>query len=51
MAAAAKRIEIGVRDRAALEAIVGAGTSQARMVTRTRFWPRPISSPTSPSTG
>ena len=37
MAAAAKRIEIGVKDRATLEAIVGAGTSQVRMVTRARI--------------
>jgi transposase len=37
MAAAAKRIEIGVHDRVALEAIVGAGTSQARMVARARI--------------
>lgn len=37
MAAAAKRIEIGVEDRAALEAIVAAGTSQARMVARARI--------------
>lgn len=37
MAAAAKRIEIGAEDRAALEAIVGAGTSQARMVMRARI--------------
>lgn len=37
MAAAAKRIEIGEHDRAALEAIVAAGTSQARMVERARI--------------
>ena len=37
MAAAAKRVEIGVEDRAALEAIVAAGTSQARMVQRARI--------------
>ena len=35
--AAAKRIEIGAADRAALEAIVAAGTSQARMVERARI--------------
>lgn len=37
MAAAAKRIEIGAPDRAVLEAIVAAGTSQARMVERARI--------------
>lgn len=37
MAAAAKRIEIGAADRAALEAIVAAGTSQARMAERARI--------------
>ncbi|MBK5220544.1 MAG: helix-turn-helix domain containing protein, partial [Thermoleophilia bacterium] len=37
MAATAKRVEIGAGDRAALEAIVAAGTSQARMVERARI--------------